>query len=118
MLAALSELPRSLHPAWQRPRAATGLQLTLVLPHTNITKVSRNVCSAVWRSQLLMLARRGVEVKQQHHKTVFTSDFNRSSLFSVPLFLSWCVKYGSESVSLWELQGGAQETWTLDVQWN
>lgn len=42
--------------------------------------------SVVWRPQLLTLARRGVKVIQSHHKIVFTCDFHRTSLFSVPPF--------------------------------
>lgn len=42
--------------------------------------------SAVWRPELLTLAQRGVKVMQLHHKIVFTCDFHRTSLFSVPPF--------------------------------
>lgn len=33
-----------------------------------------------------MLAQRGIKVMQSCHKIVFTCDFHRTSLFSVPLF--------------------------------
>lgn len=42
--------------------------------------------SAVWRPELLTLAQRGVKVMQSHHKIVFTCDFHRISLFSMPPF--------------------------------
>lgn len=42
--------------------------------------------SAVWRPRLLTLAQRGVKVMQSCHKIVFTCDFHRTSLFSVPPF--------------------------------
>lgn len=74
--------------------------------------------SAVWRPWLLTLAQRGVKAMHSCHKIVFTCDFHRTSLFSVPPFLR--VRHGSLAVclDLWELWEADKIKWTLKKLFN